>query len=242
VSFSAIMTLRHAGVQVVEVVTTLPRHQGIRGAALVARWLWGARLRTNTRVVAVHGSPRVRALEVEGPRGRSMIACDTVVFTGDWIPDVELARRSAIPVDHATYGPRTDEQGRTQRPGIYAIGNLVHPVETADRCASNAREVAHAIVNDITHGAPASPLHFEVGPHIEWVWPQLFSPTQAPTAIRFRSRIFARRGVVVATQDGVEIARQRVGRLVPLQHRTLRGDLGSGARPDGGPVTLSLHV
>ena len=65
----------------------------------------------------------------------SRIVCDTVVFTGDWIPDHELARRSGVAVDRGSRGPVVDEQFRTNRRGVFAIGNLVHPAETADVCA-----------------------------------------------------------------------------------------------------------
>ena len=36
------------------------------------------------------------------------IACDTVVFTGDWIPDHELARAGGLALDPGTRGPHVD--------------------------------------------------------------------------------------------------------------------------------------
>lgn len=57
------------------------------------------------------------------------IPCDAVVFTGDWIPDHELARVGGIPLEPGT---RVDIALRTERPGVFASGNVLDPVETAD--------------------------------------------------------------------------------------------------------------
>ena len=71
-----------------------------------------------------------------------MIDCDTVVLTGDWIPDHELARSAGLDIDPGTQGPVVDTALRTSRPGVFAVGNLLHPVDTADIAALDGRHVA----------------------------------------------------------------------------------------------------
>jgi hypothetical protein len=46
-------------------------------------------------------------------------ACDTVVFTGDWIPDHELARLAGLAVDPGSRGPLVDQRLRTSIPGVF---------------------------------------------------------------------------------------------------------------------------
>ena len=70
------------------------------------------------------------------------IACDTVVFTGDWIPDHELARRGGLAMDAATRAPRVDLALRTSARGVFAAGNLLHGAETADVAALGGRHAA----------------------------------------------------------------------------------------------------
>ena len=74
-----------------------------------------------------------------------IIDCDTVVFTGDWIPDHELARTAGLAMDPATRGPVVDAGLRTSSPGVFAVGNLLHPVDTADGAALDGRHVATAV-------------------------------------------------------------------------------------------------
>ena len=62
--------------------------------------------------------------------------CDTVVFTGDWIPDHELARTGGLAMDPGRAARVVDTAPAHQQPGVFAAGNLLHPVDTADGAAS----------------------------------------------------------------------------------------------------------
>jgi thioredoxin reductase len=138
VSFSAIATLAHGGARAVGMTTELPRHQSLElfrwGAAVCFRTpLW-----TRTAVTAVNGRPRVEEVELTdldtgATRG---VACDTVVFTADWIPDNELAIMAGVELDAGTLGPAVDAALRTSCPGVFAAGNLLHGAETADVAAT----------------------------------------------------------------------------------------------------------
>ena len=140
VAYSAVLTLRHAGVRTVAMVTDLPRHQTVGAAALGARLGLRVPLRTSSRIAALHGHGRLGAVDVEDLSTGAVdrLAADTVVFTGDWIPDHDLARRCGLVLASATRGPVTDRGGRTSRAGVLAIGNLVHPGETAGTAAGAA--------------------------------------------------------------------------------------------------------
>jgi hypothetical protein len=70
---------------------------------------------------------------------------DTVVFTGDW-PDNELARSAGLEMDGGSKGPLADTALCTSRPGIFAAGNLIHPVVTADIAALSRRHVAAQVL------------------------------------------------------------------------------------------------
>jgi NAD(P)H-nitrite reductase large subunit len=77
------------------------------------------------------------------------IDCDVVVFTGSWIPDHELARRSGLAMDPDSKGPSVDHSFHTSRDNVFAIGNLVHKVAAADRCALDGTAVAAAVARSI---------------------------------------------------------------------------------------------
>jgi thioredoxin reductase len=146
VSFSAILTLAHVGCRSVAMVTPLPRHQSYGVVKLAAASLRRVPVLTGVDVAEIIGRRRVEHVMLTDGR---QIDCDTVVFTGCWIPDNELARRSGLTMNPAIKGPTVDATFRTSREDVFAIGNLVHRVAAADRCALDGKAVAAAVVRSL---------------------------------------------------------------------------------------------
>ena len=113
---------------------------------------------TRSRLTRIIGRPTVQAVEIENLDGgeRRVINCDTVVFTGDWIPDHELARSAGIEIDPATKGPLVDTALHTSRQGVFATGNVLHPVDTADIAALDGMFVADEVHRCLSSPAKAT--------------------------------------------------------------------------------------
>src|SRR5262249_42908412 len=75
VSYSAVVTLLRAGVEVVAMVTDAAHHETYAPLALLARLRWKVPLHTQTHLEAVLGRRRVEAVELSG--FRAPVACDT---------------------------------------------------------------------------------------------------------------------------------------------------------------------
>ncbi|MEX5715804.1 FAD-dependent oxidoreductase [Serratia ureilytica] len=82
VSFSALWTLRNAGVRAVAMIESGGRPVAWRLSALYAR-LMGVPIHYYSRVTDIAGRDRVESIEVENRQGRKRrIACDSLIFTG----------------------------------------------------------------------------------------------------------------------------------------------------------------
>ena len=182
VSYSAALTLREAGVRVVAMVTEAPDTESFAAFDLACRARYRFPLLTGGMVRAVRGRSRVEAVEVMDAIGViRVLNCDTVVFTADWIPDHELARRAGVPIDPGTRGPAVDAALRTTTPGVFAAGNVLHGAETADVCALDGRAVAASIVRYLDGGAwPAASVPVQVASPLAWVAPNLVSGAGRP--------------------------------------------------------------
>jgi len=178
VSLSALMTLAGMGSAVALMTTELPRHQ-IYFPYLPFKW-YAADVLTRTpiasraRVSRILGQRRVEAVEVTYLEGgqSEVVACDTVVFTGDWVPEHELARRGGLLLDQATRGPLVDTGLRSSARGVFAAGNLLRGAETADIAALEGRRAARHIRDFLEHGTWAEgslPIQREAP--IAWVTP-----------------------------------------------------------------------
>ncbi len=119
VSWSAVLTLREAGCATVGMVSGYPRSEAYAAFRVPGRFLMDGPVFTRSRVVGIDGKDRVRSAVVENidTGARTTVDCDTVVFTGDWIPDHELARTGGLAMDPATRGPVVDAGLRTSAPG-----------------------------------------------------------------------------------------------------------------------------
>src|SRR4029453_17972206 len=143
------------------------------------RFLMEGPVLTRSRLVGIYGKDPVRSAVVENvdSGARTTIDCDTVVFTGDWIPDHELARTGGLAMDSGTRGPLVDASLRTSRAGVFGVGNLLHPVDTADGAALDGRHVAGAVSRWLRHrNEPAKAVRIRVDAPFRWVAPQLVSP------------------------------------------------------------------
>ena len=247
VSWSAVLTLRAAGCRASLMTTEYGRPEAY--AAITAAGRLGLRVPVarRTRVIRVIGRDRVRAVELEhlDSGRRRIFACDTVVFTGNWIPDHELARLRGIEIDPRHRGPVVDSALRTTADGVFGVGNLLHPVDTADVAALDGRHVAGPVRRYLDHGRTSRPaVRLRADPPFTWVSPGLIRPGDIPptrgraslwacehrpfprVAIRQGGRIIARRGLAWPVSPG------RVFR-VPW-------DLVSQADPDAGDVVIGL--
>ncbi len=119
VSWSAAMTLRDAGCKTALMTSVHPRPEAYAAFTVPGRLALRIPVATRTRVTQIIGRGRVNAVEVEDldTHDRRTMACDTVVFTGDWIPDHELARSAGLEMHRGTRGPLVDTRQAASRPG-----------------------------------------------------------------------------------------------------------------------------
>lgn len=131
VSFSAILTCRHAGIRPVAMIEENPRVTA-RSFARALPLALGVPVLLGTQVERIVGDARVRGVVVRGPDGTTRtIDCDGVIVSGRFTPEATLARSGHLAVDTGTGGPLVDQYGRCSDAHCFAAGNLLRPVETA---------------------------------------------------------------------------------------------------------------
>ncbi len=186
---------------------------------------------TGTTVAGIYGRDRVDRVLLRGPDGEEReVPVDTVVFSGDFIPDSELARLAGLSIDPGTRGPASGADGTTSVEGVFVAGNLVHPVETADVAASRALEVGRAAAAFLLGGGPSSapvvaPVVVRVADPLHWVVPNIVEVgPQSDRPVLVRTRAFLDRPRLDVTQGGRLLASHRLRRMIPNRsHRIPSG-------------------
>ena len=239
-------------------VTDQPRHQSLAAFRLAAQLRWGVPVWTRTAITGIIGSARLEAVELRDLQSGAAgpVPCDTVVFTGDWIPDHELARMAGTCLDAGTRGPVVDTALRTSVPRFYAAGNLVHAAETADVAALAGRHAARQIAAALQpeqpgeptgaagwSGGTAQPIRVTVAEPLVWIAPNAIgSPATPPPRGRFvlRASAYRPRAQLEVHQDGRLLARART-RLLPGRSIQLNAAWVTRIDPQGGPVSVGVR-
>ncbi|WP_069886146.1 NAD(P)/FAD-dependent oxidoreductase [Streptomyces luteocolor] len=243
VSFAALDTLRRAGVAVAALVTEHPRHQGPAVRALDARLRHGVPLLTDATVTELLGHGRLSGVRLRHRDGRTAhVPCDTVVFTGDFVPDHELARRGGLSLDPGTRGPAVDGSFRTTERGVFAVGNVLHGAEPARAVAREGALAAMSVWRHLADGDwPAAAVPLRVAAPLAWIAPNRLTLDVPNAGFTLRTTAFLPRPVLEITQDGRTLHRARLHRPA-IPNRPFRLSAGWTPRVDltGGSVRVEV--
>jgi thioredoxin reductase len=247
VSWSAAMTLQHVKCKTVLMTTEYPKPDAYFLFSGPGKLFFKTRVVTRTRVTRIIGKPSVTGVEIENLETgeRKIIECDTVVLTGDWIPDNELARAAGISIDPGSKAPVVDSALRTEKTGIFAIGNALHPVDTADVAALDGAAVADHVLSYLAGDRPAGEsLSLRAEAPFRWVAPAVLrqhDPAPPRNRLLLWSEEYVPFPTVVLRQNDEVVARKKLwwpaapGRVFRVPSSLLRGINWAS-----GPVTIGL--
>jgi NADPH-dependent 2,4-dienoyl-CoA reductase/sulfur reductase-like enzyme len=189
VSFSAILAARHAGIHPVAMIEEGDRIVARRPLDTLTKGLLRVPVLTRTRLLRIGGLDRVESVEIEREGTRSILACDGVIFTGQFTPEATLIRTSPLVLDERTGGPAIDSAWRCSDPHYFAAGNVLRPVEHSGRVAAEGKFAAQAMLAALKEGLPdanaATPLRVEGA--LRYAYPQRLLPNRGPMTLFARA-------------------------------------------------------
>ena len=243
VSLSALLTCRRHGIRPVTMVETRTRPQTRRINMMLCKLL-GVPVLTGAELLSIEGKARVEALVLRDRAGQERrLACDGIVFSGRFTPEVTLARSSGLALDSRTLGPEIDASGRSSDPHVFVAGNVLHPVETAGQCWAEGRRAAQALVADFAcEAATPEGVRILPGAGLRYAVPQRVASGQGAFVMNIRAEGAAHGRIVLRDAGGREVAvrsvrsypEQPIRLAVPaLDAAALAGDLRLELEQDG---------
>lgn len=178
VAFSALLSLREHGAKPVAMLEAGDRIIAMRPGDLFTRTVLQTPVLCGNRVVSINARPddagSLESVTVESAGGRREIACDAVIFTGNFVPEASLLSCSGL-VSAGSRGPLIDQHWRTDNPMVYAAGNVLRSVETAAWSAREGIAAARAIVADLNGQTRGRRVPIEVIGPVQLVVPGVLS-------------------------------------------------------------------
>jgi NADPH-dependent 2,4-dienoyl-CoA reductase/sulfur reductase-like enzyme len=193
-----------------------------------------------TRLIEIIGSGRVEAVRVATPEGERRIACDGVLFTGEFTPAAELVRQSHLVLDKKSRGPAVDQFGRCSDPTFFAAGNLLRPVETAGWCWAEGVRVGRDVARDLAGSLPKAERDVPVsaGAAIKFVVPQRLTAEASEQGVLQLRVTHPVKGHLKLSGAGITPI---VRRIAALPERRILFPLGDIALPAQGGIRIDIE-
>ncbi len=247
VSYSAVSVLISAGVKIRAVITEHSSHQAFWPYKMITADLRGVPLICRSQVINVKGDSRVKSVEIKdlGTGKIEKIHCDTVVFTGNWIPENELIKLAGLPIDHGTESLKVGQSLRSPNSGIFAAGNLLHGAEPADIAALEGQYVADQIYKYLNGNGKGSAETIEIGYEspIKWVFPQFIESGNNKSILgRFTLRVedICQKATLEILQGTNLLWKERYQKLMPNKPIYLPDNWLSKLEPVKGDVRIEI--
>ncbi len=223
VSFSALWTLRHAGIKPVAMIEPSARVTAYRPATLFARLL-GVPIHYRASVTDIAGRDTLTHIEIDSPAGRRKIDCDGVIFSGCFTGDNNLARGSGLALSPDTHIPLVDQNWLGADPRHSVVGNTTHPADMGDQCYQEALVAGAYIAKLLQSGPPqGEPLPIRHGNGIKMTTPNMLRPDEQARAFSLNLHVTrAWSGDISVTQGDKTLYRKRHSCL-PARRITLKG-------------------
>jgi len=187
VSFSALLTCRHAQIKPAAMIESNARITARSYLRAFPRLL-AVPLYLNTEIIEILGQDRVTAVRIKkGKHKNTIINCDGLVFSGQFTPESALIRMSHMTIHQGSGGPLVDQFGICSDPAYIATGNLLRPVETAGWSWQEGQQTAHIVARRLAHRLPDRTRQIEIlaqNPVIKYVMPQTISLPHADQSMK----------------------------------------------------------
>ncbi|MBO5110689.1 MAG: FAD-dependent oxidoreductase [Clostridia bacterium] len=190
-------------------------------------------------VTKIHGRERVEGVTISQvdenrrpiPGTEEFVSCDTLLLSVGLIPENELTRGANIRLDPVSGGAVVDQHCETEKPGIFACGNVLHVHDLVDFVSTEAENAGASAARLVLNGAEEAQnvCPIKVQNHVRYSVPQSVRAYETPdekVRILFRVDNNYRNVKTVLTADGVVIASKKRMVVAPGEMESLevKGD------------------
>ena len=244
--------LSWVGCEVLAVVEIMPFPSGLTRNIVQCLEDFDIPLYLAHTITRVNGADRVESVDIAplengapSKNGGFNLECDTILLSVGLVPENELSRSMGVELSHDTNGPVVDAGLMTNKPGVFACGNVLHVhdlvdfvSEESERCG---REVATYLEMDGREYAD-SQTKVVPGANIKYVTPN-YRSTDADTHFFMRSMIVADSATLRVSRGDEIVASKKLKHVKPAEmiEFDLKADVDSEKIVSDSPLEFSLE-
>lgn len=224
-----------SGAEVVACVELMPYSAGLNRNIVQCLHDYNIPLLTSHTVTEIHGQKRLTGVTISKvdenlrpiPGTEQLFECDTLLLSVGLIPENELSAMAGVELCPHTSGAIVDEQLRTNVPGIFSCGNVLHVHDLVDFVSAEAHIAGVNAAKYLNGALSVAPSKIAVisGFGVSGAVPQFISDdAQGDVSLMFRPRGVYRNARVKISQGGVELYSKKHKILTPGEMVSLKFD------------------
>lgn len=218
------MTLEGAKVEMV--CELMPFSGGLQRNIVQCLEDMGIPLKLSCTVIQTHGIERLEGVTIANvdenrrpiPGTEQYVECDTLLLSVGLIPENELTRMAGILIDPVTNGAVVDENRQTNRPGIFACGNVLQVHDLVDYVTAESQiagEGAAAYIRNKPRGRNRY-VSVKGRDGVRYVVPQNINEnTDKDVKLYFRVADVFRNARIIVESDGKVLYNKKKPKLAP---------------------------
>ncbi len=214
----------------------------------------GIPLRLSCTVIKTHGIERLEGVTIANvdenrkpiPGTEEYIECDTLMLSVGLIPENELTRNAGVMIDPVTNGAIVDENRQTNRPGIFACGNVLQVHDLVDYVTQESYTAGEGAARYIkSKNKNKRTKYITVKPQggVRYVVPQnICSDTKQDVKLYFRVKDVYRNGKITVTSGDKVLYSKKKPKLAPgeMEYVVIKAD--SIASLDKKEIVVKVEV
>jgi len=222
VSFSAIMTAKHAGIDIVGVIESRDKIESFPLLKNISKYILKAPVYTSSKLVLITTEDKeVKSVTISTNGKLSDIECDGVIFTGDFIPESAILQKSCKGFNQHNHSLSITQNFQIDNERFFLAGNVVRGALTAFNCYFEGRDAGAKIAESLNEDKAPTVATITVGQEMDcWYYPSLIdvdSPIDFLTKVRFRHRT---EGILSLFKNGELVSEQEID-AVPYKSITV---------------------
>ena len=211
VSFSAIMTAKHAGIEIAAIIEEEPQIKSFLALKPISNYLLKTPIHTSTKLLSINTKNKeITSITIQKNGIVQNIECDGVIFSGNFTPESSLLQSHIDDFNLQNRSTNITQNFQTTNGKYFLAGNVVRGALTAFNCFFEGKEAAKQLHKSLSSNKNPKTIKIESDQNIEWLYPSLIDISSKPkylSNIRFNKRS---KGTLIVLLNEKEVLRQSI--------------------------------
>lgn len=204
VSFSAMMTAKHAGIKIKALIEEDKNLNAFNILKPLSELLLRIPVKVGYELVSINGEDKnIQSVTLSKDGIEEIVECDGIIFSGKFTPESAILQENFKDFNFTNNSLFTSQSFQTTSKNFFAVGNVLRGALTAFKCYFEGKKLAK-FVNDAIKNTKLNPLHVKIqcDENIQWYYPSLVDlnyPSKTLTNLRIKKKSSGK--IIVSIND-----------------------------------------